>query len=149
MPKFRLLTADELQEFEQEFVNYLVVNGITAEDWVKMKEKSPKEASQIVDVFSDVIFEGVFQKAKFMDLRLEKEIRSYQCLADKLVVVVLTSTDEGVNFLEESSTIPSQAKIITAEKKYIEDRSVELFKLSQQGAEVSDGSLFKKLCMAF
>ena len=32
MPKYRLLTQDELNELEQEFINYLVVNGITAED---------------------------------------------------------------------------------------------------------------------
>ena len=55
MPKFRLLSHEELKEFEKEFIDYLVVNGITGEDWGRIKENQPKEAIKIMDLFVEKI----------------------------------------------------------------------------------------------
>ena len=46
MPKYRLLTQDELNELEHEFINYLVLNGITAEDWEDIKKSKQERQTQ-------------------------------------------------------------------------------------------------------
>ena len=53
--KYTRIPSDELEKLEDEFVNFLVVNGITADDWVAIKENEPMNAAEIVDQFSDVV----------------------------------------------------------------------------------------------
>jgi hypothetical protein len=47
MAKYRLLTLEELKSMEKEFVDFLVLNGIPGEDWVKLKDTDPDRAEGI------------------------------------------------------------------------------------------------------
>jgi hypothetical protein len=147
------LTIAELEELEKEFVDYLVVNGITADDWVEMKENEPEKANQIIELFSDVVFEGVMRKVNFLDVITPKSIKTFQCLADKMVLVGLDADPASeVDFTSAPlSNIQHQAgqqlSVYNSEKTYTEERGLELFKMIQNGAVISDGSYFKKLCL--
>ena len=44
MAKYRLLSSDELKALEKEFVEYLVVNGITADEWERLKKEENDKA---------------------------------------------------------------------------------------------------------
>ena len=65
--KYKRLSIEQLKELEKEFVDFLVVNGILAEDWLKLKETDPDKAEQMVDLFSDVVFEGILRKTDFIE----------------------------------------------------------------------------------
>lgn len=151
MAKYRLLSQAELQEMEKEFIQYLIVNGITAEDWEQMKSKESSKAEEIVDLFSDVVFEGVMRKVKFLDYKSENSLKTFQCLEDKIVLVAIEV--EGVNLLdvkqfnEVMQNPPESAKVFTVEKSYTKPREEELFSMIQNGCEISDGKLFKSLCL--
>ena len=67
MAKYRLLTAEELELFEKEFIDYLVVNGITADDWEKIKSEDQFKAEQIMALFSDVVFEKIMRQTQFLN----------------------------------------------------------------------------------
>ncbi|MEY2924715.1 MAG: hypothetical protein RLZZ337_1263, partial [Bacteroidota bacterium] len=47
--KYERLAQEELEKLQDDFVNFLVVNGITADDWVSIKENEPLNADQIVE----------------------------------------------------------------------------------------------------
>ena len=47
--KYERLSKNELEELEKEFVDFLVVNGITAQDWVAIKENEPLNADEIIN----------------------------------------------------------------------------------------------------
>jgi len=154
MPTYRSLSLEELIELEKEFVEYLVLNGITAEDWVKMKENDKAEAEQIVNLFSDVVFEGIMRNVKYVEYRSEKFVHAFQCHAEELVLVAMETNDEtGVNFLDptfiQSASINPPEKIFvrTSSKKYSKKRELELFDMVQAGCVISDGGLFKALCL--
>ena len=91
-PKYRALTTEELQELEREFVEYLVVNGITAEDWKKLRTDTPKKAEDILTLFSDVVFESILRKVDFLEKRMPHELMIFQCLKDRMVLVGITSS---------------------------------------------------------
>lgn len=151
--KYRALSLTELQELEKEFVDYLVVNGITAEDWVKMKKHQAEKSNHIIELFSDVVFEGVMRKVQFLDMVTAKSIKSFQCLGDKMVLVGLDADEDSVvDFTSQSlSTIQEQTadqlSVYTSEKKYTDDREKELFEMTKRGAVISDGTYFKALCL--
>ena len=150
---YRLLTLAELEELEKEFVDYLVVNGIAADDWVKIKEEEAKQADQIIELFSDVVFEGILRKVQFLDVVTPESIKTFQCLVDKIVLVGLDA-DQGstIDFTAQSlseieQTAAGQLSVYTSEKIYTKTREQELFELTEKGASISDGTYFKSLCL--
>lgn len=156
MPKYRLLTQEELESLEKEFIEYLVVNGIMADDWVKMKEEAPEEASEIVSLFSDVVFEGIMRKMKFLERRSPKHIQVFQCQAGQLLVMGMQAKDSSdadftnAEFLEKAMQAPPQdLELYQATKPYTQAREEELFALTTQGCVPSDGKLFKALALLY
>lgn len=77
MAKYRLLTIEELKELENEFVEFLVLVGITADDWVKIKCEKPDKADSMITLFSDVVFEKIMRKTQFPERRRSNDIRTF------------------------------------------------------------------------
>lgn len=155
MPKYRLLTHEELIEFEKEFIDFLIVNGITAPDWVKMKEAQPKDAVKIIGSFSDVIFEGTMRKIEFLEIRTSKEVRCFHCLNEKMVLVGMRVPKESEmdftnpEMLEMAVSVPPKnLEFFTAEKKFEDNRERELFEMTQVGCSIADGRLYKSIATA-
>jgi hypothetical protein len=153
MAKYRILTKEELKNFETEFVNYLVVNGIAADDWVKMKAEEPEKASKIVELFSDVIMEGVLRKVNFVEIRQKAYVQSIQFMTDAMRMAAISCKDPKIDLREiDFSKITASSvelfEIHQGEKKYDEIREQIIFDYVQKGFEVSDGKLFKSLALA-
>lgn len=147
MAKYRKLTLEELNEFEKEFIDYLVVNGITADKWVEIKKKDIEKASQIVDLFSDVVFEGILRKVQFLELRSPNYISAIQCLEAKMINVAITSEIGGLS-IDLSEDLSNSLKIHRLEKYYKNSREMDLFELLEKGYQISHGDLFKNLLLA-
>ena len=147
--KYRKLTSEELNELEKEFIDFLVVNGITADDWVKLKEENVNKAELIIDSFSDVVFESAMRKIKYLKFVTPKSIKCFQCL-DQEIVLVAVDADKGtdVDFtMDNWKNDLLNSSVYTTTKKYNKVREIELFDMVQLGAEVSKGEMFKQLCM--
>ena len=57
--KYTRLTKEQFEELNQEFINFLATQSITAEEWKEIKEQKPEVAEEELDVFSDLVWEGV------------------------------------------------------------------------------------------
>lgn len=153
MVKYRSLSTEELTGLEKEFVEYLILNGITAPDWENMKTEEAEKAARIIDLFSDVVFEGVMRKIRFLEWRSPNEVKAIQCLEEKMVIVGMISHDKDTDFtdttfIEKAKTNPpADLKIYTKEVIYSEGREIELFTLTESGFKISEGNLFKSLCL--
>ena len=123
------------------------MNGITAEDWEEMKKNDLTAADRIIELFSDVVFEGILRKIQYLEYRAEDFVHAFQCLEDKLVLVAMESTDDEdeVNFLDseyiQQATIspPENLVVHTSSKKYSKSRELELFDMISAGCTNSDG----------
>src|SRR5690554_7284010 len=65
--KYTRLTKEQLEELHQEFINFLAAQSITGEEWEALKKNSPEVAEDELDVFSDLIWEGVLSKVRFVE----------------------------------------------------------------------------------
>ncbi|PHR49855.1 MAG: hypothetical protein COA32_01600 [Fluviicola sp.] len=153
MPKYRHLTKEELDALQKEFVEFLVVNGITADKWSAIKENKKESAEEIIEQFSDVVWEGALRKAKFLELRNPKELLTFQCLPDKLVLMGMKVKDADVDIttksgFEKLKQDQLETTFYTSEKKYFKKREEELFEMIQNGCEIADGALFKRIALA-
>ncbi|NOQ74013.1 MAG: hypothetical protein GQ574_18550 [Crocinitomix sp.] len=153
MAKYRDLTKEELITFEKEFVDYLVVNGIVASDWERMKLENNEKAEQIVSLFSDVIMEGVLRKIKFLERRTKAYVQAVQCLNDKMLMVAVSCKDKSYNMSDfkegtAKEVIVDSFEMHQGEKAYHKTREEVLFEMVSQGYDISDGQLFKSLLLA-
>ena len=65
--KYARLTKEQFEELHQEFINFLATQSITAEEWGDIKTNKPEVAEQELDVFSDLIWEGVLSKVQYLE----------------------------------------------------------------------------------
>lgn len=153
-PKYRVLSTDELNELEKEFVDFLLLNGITADKWVQIKAEDKEAAEDMITLFSDVVLEGVLRKVKFLEYRSRADIKTFQCLDSSMVLVGMKSSNSSVDFTDESFfqnalNHPLEGmQVYTTSKNYSQDREMELYNMIQSGCEISDGKVFKLLSLA-
>ena len=155
MPKYRLLSNAELLELEKEFIEYLILNGIAADDWENSIANKLPIVDEIIELFSDVVFESILRKITFLEYREKASLKIFQCLPDKLAVVVMEANEaENVDFtdpeyIQRASTNPPESlKVFTTDKHYSRVREAELFEMLQTGCVITDDKLFKTLCLS-
>jgi hypothetical protein len=152
MPKFRLLSFEELNALKDDFIKFLVVNGIAAEDWMKMLEKQSKKADRLIELFSDVVFQGIVSKVQYMEFCNDQGIKIFRCDEASIQLIGLESSDfKEVDFMDRGKVLtllreqPSSFTVYKASKEYQPDRSGEIFRMLQSGGLVADGVLFELL----
>jgi hypothetical protein len=148
MVKYRRLSEKELGTFEKEFVNFLVVNGITAEDWVKIKANELEKAETLIDLFSDVILEGTLRKIQFLELQSPAYYQSIFFGKDKMVTVVLSRKDKNRTMIDENLSLEtmlnsSDYEIFKGQKDFTKEREMEVFEMTKKGFLIGDGTFFK------
>jgi len=148
--KYTRLSKEQFEELHQEFINFLATQSITADEWQEIKEHKPKIAEQELDVFSDLVWEGVLTQAKYLENISPQHMYLFHLAEDQIELVGLKltredvdlTTREGFSWLREN-LMDASVELFQAKKDYSEDRQLDKFALIQQGAFITKGELFK------
>jgi hypothetical protein len=148
--KYRRLTKEQFEELHKEFINFLATQSITAEEWSKLKLEKPELASSEMDVFSDLVWEGVLSKVKYLENISSKHIYLFQVFNNSISLIgvkinidlIDLTTEEGFSWLREN-LISENVEIFNSKKEFSEDIKLNVFKLIEQGASITKGELFK------
>lgn len=148
--KYRRLTKEQFEELHKEFINFLATQSITAEEWSKLKLEKPELASSEMDVFSDLVWEGVLSKVKYLENISSKHIYLFQVFNNSILLIgvkinidlIDLTTKEGFSWLREN-LISENVEIFNSKKEFSEDIKLNVFKLIEQGASITKGELFK------
>ena len=65
--KYSRLSKEQFESLHQEFINFLATQQITAAEWDTLKTTQPEVVEQELDVFSDLIWEGVLKNVGFIE----------------------------------------------------------------------------------
>ncbi len=150
--KYSRLTKEQFEELHPEFINFLASQSIDKAEWDSIKENKPEVAEQELDIFSDLIWEGVLTKADYLEHFSKNHIFLFQCFDTYVNSIVLKSlvtevdflTKEGLQWLSDNLfTDTIEMKI--GKKVFTEERNASLFELIQQGAFLSDGQLYQQI----
>lgn len=148
--KYTRLTKEQFAELEEEFINFLATQSITSDEWRTMKEEKPELAEEELDVFSDLIWEGVLSNVSYLENISEQHMHLFYC-ADKemnlISIKVLNpdidlSTSEGFSWFRKNWQ-SDFVEYLTASKAYSGDRNIDKFELIQKGAIITKGALFR------
>jgi hypothetical protein len=150
--KYARLTKEQFEELHQEFTTFLATQSIDKAEWDTVKKEKPEVAEQELDVFSDLIWEGVLTKAQFLEHFSKNHIFLFQCFDTEVKSIVLKSlvpevdflTKEGLQWLSDNM-FTETIEMKVGKKVFTEERNYSLFQLIQQGAFLSDGQLFSQI----
>lgn len=147
--KYARLTKEQFEELHQEFITFLATQSITADEWEDIKINKPEVAEEELDVFSDLVWEGVLNQAQFLEHFSPNQIYLFKIteLTLNLIAVkvenekVDITTREGYNWMQQN-LMDDRVSLYTSSKAISEDRNKDLFALVQQGAVITKGELY-------
>lgn len=152
--RFRSLNLEELTYLENEFVQYLVLQGIMPNDWEDIKGSNASKRDQIISDFSQMIWTGALGNVRYVDVLGEGIMIGFHFQLEQVVCVVLEQTEgQPIDFRNDSlesnfAGLPEKSwKVFSLSKSYKQTKEIELYEVLQKGGVLSDGTLYKKLCL--
>lgn len=148
--KYTRLAKEQFEELHQEFINFLATQSITGEEWSKLKTEKPDVAEQELDVFSDLIWEGVLTKVKYLENISERHMHLFELKEKEMKLISVKVLNPEIDLRTEvgfgwfKRNFQSDfVEYLTASKKYSEDKNADKFGLIQQGAVITKGALYQ------
>jgi len=147
--KYQRLTKEQLEELHPEFINFLATQSITAEEWDDIKKNKPEVAEEELDVFSDLVWEGVLSKAQFLEHFSKDQIHLFYLDETQMHLIAIKvdvpdidiTTQEGYDWLR-NNLLDDQVAFYNANKEYSEDANMDKFALILKGANITKGELY-------
>lgn len=147
--KYKRLPKTELEKLEKEFINFLAVNSITADDWKEKQATNDESIELLIDDFSDMIYHRVMHKINFIDHRSVSELKVFNTNKEKIILYGLRINDNSFdltdgNDLEKifNGNIPNGLEVYRMEKQYSKERELEIFEMLERGCCVVDKKLY-------
>ena len=137
--KYRLLTMEELEVFEEDFKQFLIVNGVHSEEWEEMNQSNKQKAVQLVEVFSDSVLQKVYEKIQFLEHRSKSSCLVFKLNRENVELISINTINDSIISLETPESIHkafqenvSDLSVFKSEKAYESTRELEVHKLLQQ-----------------
>ncbi|MEM9545937.1 MAG: DUF6495 family protein [Bacteroidota bacterium] len=152
MPKYRILTLKELESMEKEFIDFLVLNGITGGDWEKLKVEKPESAEGICEAFSDVVFTKILKQCRYIESHTSKHLIAIFCDEKEMHLQGLEVPQDSsidftntLQFKQLKTNPPKGIQKLKSHKPYSENREMEIWKMLNNGFFISDQKLYMTL----
>jgi hypothetical protein len=147
--KYERLTQEQLKEMNKEFINFLASQSITNEEWEDIKTNKPQVAEDELDVFSDLVWEGVLNNVNYLEHFSPQQLFLFEFTDQHIDLIgikieneaVDINTKQGFHWLRDS-LLNEDVQIYTSRKALSEDRNKDIFALIKQGAHITKGKLY-------
>jgi hypothetical protein len=147
--KYARLTKEQFEELHQEFINFLATQSITADEWKKLKIEKPEVAEQELDIFSDLIWEGVLNKVKYLEHISPKQLMLFHVSEAFMELIAIKVDEESIDITTEygykwlqQNLHDDSVNLYTSTKAITDDRNKDIFVLIQQGSVITKGELY-------
>ena len=147
--KFTRLTKEQLEELQQEFINFLATQSITAAEWEEIKNLKPEVAEEELDVFSDLIWEGVLDKVTHLEHFSPNQMFLFHITQVEIHLIGIKIDNEAIDITTrqgyqwlQRNLMDDAVNLYTSSKPLTDDRNKDIFALIQQGASITKGDLF-------
>lgn len=147
--KYARLTKEQFEELHEEFITFLASQTITADEWKEIKKNRPEVAEEELDLFSDLIWEGVLAKVKFLEHISPQQLMLFQISETHIDLIAIRisnknidiTTGYGYKWLQQNLQ-DDTVSLYTSTKAIKDDRNRDIFVLIQQGAVITKGELY-------
>jgi len=148
--KYRQLTKEQFEELHQEFANFLATQQIDANEWTEIKKSKPEVAEEEMNLFSDMVWEGVLAKVTYLEHFSSKTVNLFKCDKESIQRIVVSVHKDNFDFLKNDdyqwlldNSSDDAIEYFKGEKSYLKERNTEIFDLIEKGSAISKGDLFE------
>jgi hypothetical protein len=150
--KFRMLAEDELKSLEPELKQFLIVNGIHHDEWVRLNENDPDKAIALVELFSDMVLEKVYQKVKYLEYNSTRKCLFFK-IEEKETDMISIEVKQGITLdLSDPDKLHNALKnhfnglnFFMSKKPIEKYRELEIHELFEQGCLLSSKDMWQAL----
>ncbi|GGD59267.1 DUF6495 family protein [Muriicola marianensis] len=148
--KYTRLTKEQLEELHPEFINFLATQSITATEWEMIKTNRPHVAEEEIDVFSDLVWEGVLQKVEYLENISAQHMHLFHLTEKEMKLISIKvrnpevdlTTSEGFGWFRKNWQ-SDFVDYLVASKAYSDEPNADKFGLIQEGAVITKGELYQ------
>lgn len=148
--KYRRLSKEQLEELHQEFINFLATQSITAAEWDEIKTNKPHVAEEELDIFSDLVWEGVLGRVEYLENIGPAQMHLFYLPPKEMKLISVKvanpaidlSTREGFEWFRKNWQ-SDYVEYLTASKAYSDDPNKDKFELIEKGAVITKGELYR------
>lgn len=151
--KYRRLRLDELEQLQDNFVKFLATNGVDAPTWEDLKLSNETKAYELIDEYSDFVFDQTLEKIEHLILKQPKEIQELKFEEDRILMrgikingesdIDLSSAATAKEMFEKMNVSRSQLQLISGEKKLDTTKEQAAFEFMEKGYLISGGDLYE------
>jgi hypothetical protein len=150
--KYSRLSKEQFEALHKEFATFLASQSIDKKEWDEIKTNKPEVAEQELDVFSDLVWEGVLTQATHLEHFSKNHIFLFCCLEKEVQSIILKALEPDIDFMTTkglewmvNNLFTDVIDIHVGKKTYEKDRNSSVFDIIQEGAILSDGLLYQQI----
>lgn len=148
--KYRLLTNEELKELEEDFKHFLITNHVYNEEWIQLNKSNDKKVMELVELFSDIVFEKALSKINFLETINSRGISVFFCNKNEILMIGISSANETIDFTKHTfEDFKNDLTIFKTAKSYSKKREEEIFDLLNSGCSIINEERFKKIELVY
>lgn len=150
---YQRLTSAELENLKEDFIRFIASQGIDAEAWTKMKESNIDAAEDLINIYSDLVYDQALTKCQYMEHVSAKEFKSIHFKDNEAIVTgikVTLNSEINLNTDAFQQSVQqglesNEIKVFTATKKHTKLREQEMFEWIKKGAYLADEKWFNEI----
>ena len=150
--KYRVLTNEELIPLEEDLKAFLIVNGVDGSEWGKINVNQPEKAVELVELFSDVVLQKVYEKIQFLEFRSSTSCLIFKCGSESIDLISIQSLPESDCDLSTPESIhealvknSDSLTFFKSSKKYNGIREQEIHQMLESGCLLSSEDFWNLL----
>lgn len=149
--KYRMLTTEEMEIFNEDFKHFAIANGVSNEEWVEMNKSDKELATKLVELFSDTVLQKVYEKIKFIEHRSTSSCLVFRLNEDDIDLISLNAKGDKVDLSTAESihdalvNQPQELSMFRSKKKYAKVREEEIHEMLTQGCVNSSEAFWMML----
>jgi hypothetical protein len=149
--RFRCLTNEELKELDAELIQFLILNQVYKEDWAIMNQEDPLKAKQLIELFSDVVLDKVYNKVSFLERQVPRQVCFCSLSETNGEMITIEAIDNDLDLTNEEMMdeylllSPSKITIYSGKKLFSKTKADEVFLLLNHGFIVSNEERYKNI----
>lgn len=151
--KYKRLTTPELENLKDDFIRFLASQGIDADSWQKMKAENLEGAEEIINIYSDLVYDQALTKCEYIEHVSAKEFKTLK-FGDTETTVQGIKVKEGssinLNTPQFQDSVQQglqnkEIEVFTATKKHEKLREQEMFDWMEKGGYMADNKWFDEV----
>ncbi|MBQ22439.1 MAG: hypothetical protein CMD32_03420 [Flavobacteriales bacterium] len=147
--RYTRLSKEQFDSLSNEFSIFLASNSIDKEKWDKIKSNSPDKVNLILDLFSDLVWNDILNKVRFVENISSTHLFLFKCNKNSINSIIVKSKNQSIDlnsFKGQSRMLNNiksdQVELLRSTKRYKTNRNDEIFSLISKGSHISEGQLF-------